>query len=131
MRRLNDISGEFSMDFHLEDIDKIMLWTRARANIECVFVVLPFCMLILINDPSYPPCVPPSMDISQARCISLACYSVHDIHPHTINQGETHRQFEVAEPVPFTKIPRVLWFLMNEEFTFFYPPYEVRLLRVP
>lgn len=34
MTRPYDIAGEFSMDFSLDDIDEITLWTRARANIE-------------------------------------------------------------------------------------------------
>ena len=34
MSRPYDIAGEFSMDFHLDEIDNIMLWARARANIE-------------------------------------------------------------------------------------------------
>ena len=34
MSRLYDIAGEFSMDFHLEEIDNVMLWARAQANIE-------------------------------------------------------------------------------------------------
>ena len=76
--------------------------------------------------------LPPSTDLSQVRCVSLACYSIHDLHPHTIKQSESHRHwFEVAKLIPFTKILRVLWFLMNNKFTFFYPPYEVRLLRIP
>ena len=49
-----------------------------------------------------------------------------------MGQGESHRHWiEIAQPVPFTNIPHVIWFLMNDKFTFLFPPYEVRLLNIP
>ncbi|KAH9168874.1 hypothetical protein EDB89DRAFT_1989986 [Lactarius sanguifluus] len=65
------------------------------------------------------------LDISRAKCISLACYSVQDLEPHA-NQQDVSREhwFENVRPVPWPKLPRHLWFLVNDEFTILYPPYE-------
>lgn len=96
-----DVPGEFTLDFVLVDADweKILLWVRAPENID--------------------------LDISRAKCISLACYSVQDLEPHA-NQQDVSREhwFENVRPVPWTKLPRHLWFLVNDEFTILYPPYE-------
>jgi len=123
MFRPYDIPGEFTMEFFLvdADYDKISTWVRAPETLECVFVSLRLCLLI-------PRFFPPSLDISQARCISLACYSVQDLEPHAIQQdGNREHWFESARPVSWTKIPRHMWFLVNDEFTILYPPYEVSL----
>ena len=114
-----DIPGEFTLDCFLLDADwnKISTWVRAPVDIECVSVPLSLRMLIFS---------PSSLDISQARCISLACYSVQDLEPHTDQQDASREPwFENARPVPWPKIPRHLWFLVNDEFTILYPPYEV------
>ncbi|KAH9052899.1 hypothetical protein EDB83DRAFT_2676209 [Lactarius deliciosus] len=96
-----DVPGEFTSDFVLVDADweKILLWVRAPENID--------------------------LDISRAKCISLACYSVQDLEPHA-NQQDVSREhwFENVRPVPWPKLPRHLWFLVNDEFTILYPPYE-------
>ncbi|KAH8990355.1 hypothetical protein EDB92DRAFT_791675 [Lactarius akahatsu] len=96
-----DVPGEFTLDFVLVDADweKILLWVRAPENID--------------------------LDISRAKCISLACYSVQDLEPHA-NQQDVSREhwFENVRPVPWPKLPRHLWFLVNDEFTILYPPYE-------
>lgn len=42
MSRPYDIAGEFTMDFHLDDLDNIAVWVRAPASVGCVFVVLLF-----------------------------------------------------------------------------------------
>jgi len=89
------------MDFVLLDSDweKISLWVRAPTNID--------------------------LDISQAKCISLACYSVQDLEPYTTQQAASRENwFENVRPVPWQKIPRHIWFLVNDEFTILYPPYE-------
>jgi hypothetical protein len=101
MFRPYDIPGEFTMDFVVLDADweKISLWVRAPTNID--------------------------MDISHARCISLACYSVQDLEPYTNQKGgKRENWFENVRPVPWPKMPRHLWFLVNDEFTILYPPYE-------
>jgi hypothetical protein len=101
MFRPYDIPGEFAMDFVVLDADweKISLWVRAPTNID--------------------------LDISHARCISLACYAVQDLEPYTNQQGgKRENWFENVRPVPWPKMPRHLWFLVNDEFTILYPPYE-------
>ena len=121
MPRPHDIPEKFTLEFGVldTDLDNISLWLRAPENLQCVFIVLPLCILIL--------CVfPPSLGFSQARCISLVCYSFQDLRPHPIPQGESHNGLEVLWPVPWTKILPVS-FSMNDEFTFMFPPYEVRL----
>src|SRR6266702_1115626 len=70
--------------------------------------------------------LPLSIDISQARCILLACYSIQDLKPHAIQQGKSRRHwFESIKLVPWMKILHVLWFLMNDDFTSLFPPCEV------
>jgi hypothetical protein len=101
MFRPYDIPGEFAMDFVVLDADweKISLWVRAPTNID--------------------------LDISHAKCISLACYAVQDLEPYTNQQGgKRENWFENVRPVPWPKMPRHLWFLVNDEFTILYPPYE-------
>ena len=117
-----DIPGEFTIEFHVVDtqLDKISLWLRAPENVQCVFIVLPSCFLIL----------PPSLDFYQARCISLVCYPIRDIGPHAIQQGESREHgFETLRPVLWTKIP-VLSFSMNDVVTHIFPHHEVRLYHV-
>ena len=118
-----DIHGEFTIEFHVVDtqLDKISLWLRAPENVQCVFIVLPWCFLIL----------PPSLDFYQARCILLVCYPIQDIGPHANQQGESRKhEFETLQPVLWTKIPPVLSFSMNDAVTHIFPHHEVRLCRV-
>ena len=109
------------MDFVIRNADweKLSLWVKAPTNIECVSVSL--CLRMLIP--------PSSLDISQARSISLACYSVQDLEPYTTQQDGSRREnwFENVRPVPWPKMPRHLWFLVNDEYTILYPPYEVNI----
>src|ERR1700761_2518322 len=87
------------------------------------FIVLLLCVLI-------PRALPPSLDFSQARCISLICYPIWDTGPHAIQQGEScNHGFDILRPAPWRKIPAGLSFVMNDEFTFF-PPCEVRFCRI-
>jgi hypothetical protein len=119
----DSIPGEFTIEFHVVDakLGKISVWLRAPEHVQCVFIVLPSCILIL----------PPSLDFAQARCISLVCYPIQDIGPHTIQQGESRKHgFEILQPVPWTKVPPVLSFSMNDAVTHLFPHHEVRLCRV-
>jgi hypothetical protein len=86
-------------------------------RVSCVSVIAPVLRTLI---------PPSSMDISHARCISLACYSVQDLEPYTNQKGgKRENWFENVRPVPWPKMPRHLWFLVNDEFTILYPPYEV------
>ncbi|KAF8274700.1 hypothetical protein EI94DRAFT_1695829 [Lactarius quietus] len=98
MTRLRDTPGEFTMEFHVVDANfsKISIWLKAQESVH--------------------------LDFGHARCISLVCYSnsTQDIRPYAIQQGESHKhEFEIVwqflQPVPCTKIPPVLLFLMNDE----------------
>ena len=123
MTRPHNISGEFMIEFGVvnTELDNISLWLKAPENVQCVFIVLPLCILIL----------PPSLDFSQARCISLVCYYIEDIGPHAIQQGDSREhEFENLRPVLWTKIPPVLSFSMNDAVTHLFPAYEVRLRRI-
>ncbi|KAH8982995.1 hypothetical protein EDB86DRAFT_2834154 [Lactarius hatsudake] len=90
-----DVPGEFAMDFHLGDVDYNAISLWVRAA---------------END----------------ECISLACYSIQDLEPHANQQQGPSREhwFENVRPVPYKEIPRVLWFIINDEFTILFPPYE-------
>ena len=71
----------------------------------------------------------PSLDFSQARCISLVFYPIWDTGPHAIQHGEgCNHGFDILQPAPWRKIPAGLSFVMNDELTFF-PPCEVRVRR--
>jgi hypothetical protein len=117
MTRLHDTPGEFTMEFHVVDanLGKISLWLRAPESVQYVFIVSALYILIFR--------VLPSLDFCHARCISLVCYSTQDI---TIQRGESDEyEFEILrqglQPVPCTKIPPVLSFSMNDEFTLSFP----------
>ena len=71
--------------------------------------------------------LPPSLDFSHARCISLLCYSIQGLGPHVGQQGESRHGFESLRPVPWTKILPVFSFSMNDESLSLFPPDEVRL----
>ena len=69
---------------------------------------------------SNPSCPSPSLNFSQTRCISLACYPIHDTGPQAI---------EILRPIPWKEIPPVLSFLMNDELTFDFP-HELRCVSI-
>src|ERR1700761_7743799 len=73
---------------------------------------------------------PPSLNFSQARCISLVCYPIHDTGPQAIQQVERCNQgFEILRPVPWKEVPPVCSFSMNDELTFDFP-HEVRFRHI-
>lgn len=121
MTRLHDITKEITIKFELVDtnLDNILLWLGAPECVQC----LPLCILIL--------CVLPfSLDFYQARCILLVCNSIQDLEPHAIKQDESCKHgFDVFWPVLWTKVPPVS-FLVNDEFTLMFPPYEVCLCHI-
>ncbi|KAI0255054.1 hypothetical protein BJV78DRAFT_1279662 [Lactifluus subvellereus] len=100
MDRAYDVPGEFTWDFTLPDADwdRVSQWTKAPEN--------------------------PGLDISQARCITLACYSTQDLEPYASQAVMTREQwFENTKPVPWAKLPRSLWALINDEVAVVFPPY--------
>ena len=120
MTKLHDTTGEFTMEFHVHDanLGKISIWLRAPESVQYVFIVSTLCILIFR--------VLPSLDFCHARCISLVCYSTEDIRTHAIQQGESREHDfkiirQVLQQVPCTKIPPVLSFTMNDEFTLSFP----------
>ncbi|KAI0303655.1 hypothetical protein B0F90DRAFT_1308448 [Multifurca ochricompacta] len=100
MDRAYDIPGELTWDFTLPgaDWDMVSLWTSAPDNVDS--------------------------DISRARCITLACYSIQDLAPYATQDGITREQwFENTKPVPWAMLPRSLWVVINNEATVVFPPY--------
>ncbi|SRR5216684_5526115 len=70
-----------------------------------------------------------SLDISQARCITLACYLMQELDLYATQDGLLREQwFENVKPVPWANLPRSLWALINGEVTTVFPPYLVRSL---
>src|SRR5712671_1804899 len=68
-----------------------------------------------------------SLDISRAKCVTLACYSMQELDSYA-NQGSLAREqwFENVKPVPWAKVPHHLWAIINDRFTVVFPPYLVR-----
>ena len=121
MDRAYAVPGEFTWDFTLSDADwdRVSQWAKAPENPECVYALLSLHVLILNVRQS-------SLDISQARCISLACYSTQDLEPYANQAAMTREQwFENTKPIPWAKLPRSLWALINDEFAVVFPPYMV------
>ncbi|KAH9953886.1 hypothetical protein BC827DRAFT_1245787 [Russula dissimulans] len=100
MDRAYDIPAEFTWNFTLSpaDWDRVSQWVKAP---ECL-----------------------DLDISQAKCVTLACYSMQELDPYA-NQGSLAREqwFENVKPVPWAKVPHHLWAIVNDKFTVVFPPY--------
>lgn len=67
--------------------------------------------------------LPSSLDISQARCITLACYLMQELDHYATQDGLRREQwFENVKPVPWGNLPRNLTALINDEFSAGFPP---------
>ncbi|KAF8501541.1 hypothetical protein F5888DRAFT_1240483 [Russula emetica] len=103
MDRAYDVPGEFTWDFTLSraDWDRVSQWAKAPENLD--------------------------LDISQARCITLACYLMLELDPYATQDGLLREQwFENVKPVPWANLPRNLWALINDEVLAIFPPYLVQ-----
>ena len=68
-----------------------------------------------------------SLDISQARCITLACYLTQELNHYVAQDGLLREQwFENIKPVPWANLPRNLWALINNDVSAMFPPYSVQ-----
>ncbi|KAI0279540.1 hypothetical protein BC826DRAFT_1080339, partial [Russula brevipes] len=102
MDRAYDIPGEFTWEFNLPpmDWDRVSKWAKAPENLDS--------------------------DVSQVRCVTLACYSMQDLEPYASQDGLAREKwFENVRPIPWAKLPRYLWASVNDKFTEVFPPYLV------
>jgi hypothetical protein len=71
-------------------------------------------------------CFQPSLDISQARCITLACYLKEELDPYATQERLTREQwFENVKPVSWANLPHYVWGVINDKITAEVPPYMV------
>ncbi|KAH9998843.1 hypothetical protein BJV74DRAFT_189022 [Russula compacta] len=108
MDRAYDVPGEFIFDFNLSHADwnRVSQWTRAPENLD--------------------------LDISRARCITLACYSMKELEPYATQEGLAREKwFENVKPIPWANLPRNLWALINDRITVVFPPYLVCPVSAP
>lgn len=125
MDRAYDVPGEFTWDITLSpaDWDRVSQWAKAPDNLEYVSRPSFFSSIQAILNFV----LPSSFDISQARCITLACYLMQDLDPYATQDGLLRDQwFENVKPVPWANLPRNLWALINDEVTAMFPPYSVQ-----
>lgn len=124
MDRAWDVSGEFTWNIHLPQVDwdRVSKWADAPENLECVacFPFLKNALILSIFVIQF------SSDISRVRCITLACYSMRELEPYATQEGLTREQwFENVKPVPWANLPPHIWGLINDNIIAGFPPYVV------
>lgn len=101
MDRAYDVPGEFTWNFTLShaDWDRVSRWAKAPENLDS--------------------------EISQARCITLACYLMQELDLYATQDGLLREQwFENVKPIPWVNLPRNLWALINDDASAMFPPYS-------
>jgi hypothetical protein len=125
MDRAYDVSGEFTFEFTLShaDWDRVSRWAKAPENLEYVPRPPSFHQNRFILNPV----LPSSLDITPARCITLACYLMQELDPYAMQDGLLREKwFENVKPVSWTNLPPNLWALINDEVSAVFPPYSVQ-----